>query len=158
MCAPCADGQKSRQHHPRPDSDGVAQQEQSEWSGDKGKVVKRRPERGPPCERSNHCVHETLLHNQGCVMLPSLLWNSQRARECGQSARERSEKGFPLRSVETRLPKNSPTRCSGAEDHCVSNSWVTCVDHPETVCPAGPVCWDPNSSGAPQTTSSHLEW
>ena len=48
-------------------------------------------------------------------MLPPLLWNSQRAwDECGQSARERSEKGVPLRSVKTRLPKINPTRRSGA--------------------------------------------
>ena len=41
-------------------------------------------------------------------MLPTLLWNSQRTRdETGQSARERSEKGFPLRSVETRLPRRT---------------------------------------------------
>ena len=52
---------------------------------------------------------------QPTMQQPSLLWNSQRAGESSQSTRERSEKSFPLRSVETRLPKNSPTRCSGAE-------------------------------------------
>ena len=67
-------------------------------------------------------------------MLPSLLWNSQRAwDECAQSARERREKCFPLRSVETRLSKINPTRRSGAE---VSQFRGTCQ----------------------KPTSSHLEW